>query len=500
MKFIKLLVVFQITFSFFSNTFGQSPLKGFNVEDFNGKLISIDDVLKQSRDKIVVVYTWFPSNCGPCIQVMDYYLNEYFDKQKDLLNIKFIALNILKKDIPMAKNVIRGELGNYQLKRADHYFNTEDGFVSQSAPELFIIKNGETIYYENGFYTSMGDTKNNAKHIKEVIALAEENIKYFDQFGRVCNNKKNIKDKQNVQPTSIKNFIKIGNNYKYTHKTIEGRLIADGECKDLFGKALIGLQNKYYDDGKTIEESYINNESGQLDGVKTWFHSNGKVFKKFKYTDGNVYEILESLDSDGNPLYSGNYFNGNGKLIYHNNDGNINTAIEYKDYKQNGVTYSYKDGALSDSTLYETGGIIPFSDQVYKVAQEIPKLQVCIDVKNKDESIRCLKTNINLFLHEISVQTGDYIYIQDSVMVSNFILQPSSINDECTIVVEFIVEINGTISDVKLLRDVDSCGDIAMKILNKMNITNLRWIPAMINNKKIRYKFLLPIKFFKNIK
>lgn len=58
------------------------------------------------------------------------------------------------------------------------------------------------------------------------------------------------------------------------------------------------------------------------------------------------------------------------------------------------------------------------------------------------------------------------------------------------IVVTFVVEKDGSLSDIKAIRDIGfGTGKEAIRVIKKM----AKWIPAEINGKKVRCSFTLPI-------
>ena len=65
-------------------------------------------------------------------------------------------------------------------------------------------------------------------------------------------------------------------------------------------------------------------------------------------------------------------------------------------------------------------------------------------------------------------------------------------NVQGTVMVEFIVETDGSVSDVKVLRSVSKeCDDEAVRVV-KLG----KWSPAVDNNdQKVRTRFLQPITF-----
>lgn len=58
--------------------------------------------------------------------------------------------------------------------------------------------------------------------------------------------------------------------------------------------------------------------------------------------------------------------------------------------------------------------------------------------------------------------------------------------------VTFVVEKDGSLTDVKVLRDIGGrCGEEAIRVVKMMP----KWIPAQQRGKKVRHQFNLPIKF-----
>ena len=62
---------------------------------------------------------------------------------------------------------------------------------------------------------------------------------------------------------------------------------------------------------------------------------------------------------------------------------------------------------------------------------------------------------------------------------------------EGTVVLEFIVETNGYITDLKIKQNVGGgCGEEALRVMKQT-----KWLPAISNNKFVRYKTTYPITF-----
>ena len=69
-------------------------------------------------------------------------------------------------------------------------------------------------------------------------------------------------------------------------------------------------------------------------------------------------------------------------------------------------------------------------------------------------------------------------------------------NIEGTVVTSFVVEVNGRISHIEVLKDIGGgCGIEAARVLAALDDAGLRWMPAMYQGKPVRMKQALPLKF-----
>lgn len=69
-------------------------------------------------------------------------------------------------------------------------------------------------------------------------------------------------------------------------------------------------------------------------------------------------------------------------------------------------------------------------------------------------------------------------------------------NLQGAVVVSFVVETNGRITGLKLLRDVGGgCGEEAMRVLKAVDEAGLRWNPAQIRGQPVRMRQSLPLRF-----
>jgi TonB family protein len=69
-------------------------------------------------------------------------------------------------------------------------------------------------------------------------------------------------------------------------------------------------------------------------------------------------------------------------------------------------------------------------------------------------------------------------------------------NIQGTVVVSCIIETNGRMSNLSLLKDIGGgCGKEAIRVLTTLDSLGLRWQPGLTNEKPVRVKQALPIKF-----
>jgi TonB family protein len=122
---------------------------------------------------------------------------------------------------------------------------------------------------------------------------------------------------------------------------------------------------------------------------------------------------------------------------------------------------------------------------IYKLVEEAPRFPGCemldttIDVKNQ-----CAQRALLLFVN----QNINYPY------------EARDNNVEGTVVVSFVVEKDGYISNVNLLKDIGSgCGEEALRVVNGMNEAlkqvKLTWTPGKIKGKTVRTQVSFPVKF-----
>ncbi|MBI1225868.1 MAG: hypothetical protein GC192_11585 [Bacteroidetes bacterium] len=122
---------------------------------------------------------------------------------------------------------------------------------------------------------------------------------------------------------------------------------------------------------------------------------------------------------------------------------------------------------------------------IYKIVEEVPRFPGCemldttIAVKNQ-----CAQRALLIFIN----QNVNYPY------------EAREKNIQGSVVVSFVVEKDGYISNPNLLKDLEGgCGEEAMRVINGMNDAlkeaKLTWVPGKNNGKVVRSLVSIPIKF-----
>lgn len=69
-------------------------------------------------------------------------------------------------------------------------------------------------------------------------------------------------------------------------------------------------------------------------------------------------------------------------------------------------------------------------------------------------------------------------------------------NIQGVVATSFIVEKDGRMTDVKVLKDIGGgCGEEAVRVLKALGEAGLRWQPALIKNEAVRMRQVLPLRF-----
>lgn len=89
-----------------------------------------------------------------------------------------------------------------------------------------------------------------------------------------------------------------------------------------------GLSKRYYESGNLMEEA--NFKEGQFHGTHKYYHPNGKLWIQKEYKNGLPWDIISNFSSDGKQREAGSLKNGNGTIIFYNDDGSVRETITYE--------------------------------------------------------------------------------------------------------------------------------------------------------------------------
>lgn len=115
-------------------------------------------------------------------------------------------------------------------------------------------------------------------------------------------------------------------------------------------------------------------------------------------------------------------------------------------------------------------------DNLFKIVEQMPEFPGCGHISNKVERKRCAEERLNQFI---------YSNIRYPVIAKNNQI-------EGMVVVQFVVEEDGSISDAKLVRDIGgNCGKESLRMVKMMP----RFKPGTQRGKAVKVQYNLPIRF-----
>ncbi|MEM1328792.1 MAG: TonB family protein, partial [Bacteroidota bacterium] len=124
----------------------------------------------------------------------------------------------------------------------------------------------------------------------------------------------------------------------------------------------------------------------------------------------------------------------------------------------------------------------PKAEQLYNVVDKMPRFFSKSCEKEQDDKARKKCSDTELVK-----------YIYSNIKYPKAARQA---NIQGMNIVQFVVETDGTVSDITLKRDIGGgCGEEARRVVEKMNTDGISWIPGEQNGEKVRVRFTLPIKF-----
>jgi len=118
--------------------------------------------------------------------------------------------------------------------------------------------------------------------------------------------------------------------------------------------------------------------------------------------------------------------------------------------------------------------------EIFKVVEEMPRFPGCENEPTTEAKKACADKKMLEFIYKNIKYPA--IARENGV--------------EGTAVITFVVEKDGTVTDARIVRDIGAqCGQEALRVVNLMNESNLKWIPGKQRGRSVRVQFNLPVRF-----
>ncbi|MFZ1750247.1 MAG: energy transducer TonB [Saprospiraceae bacterium] len=120
------------------------------------------------------------------------------------------------------------------------------------------------------------------------------------------------------------------------------------------------------------------------------------------------------------------------------------------------------------------------NEVIYKVVEQMPRFPGCEHLNSDKERDECAKQKML-----------DYIY-------KNLVYPPEAKNKNTQgqVVLQFIIEKDGTITHINIRRDIgDGCGKAAVDVIETMNHMSEKWVSGEQRGRPVRVLYTLPVKF-----
>ncbi|OSZ80930.1 hypothetical protein CAP36_06735 [Chitinophagaceae bacterium IBVUCB2] len=114
------------------------------------------------------------------------------------------------------------------------------------------------------------------------------------------------------------------------NKFIKRDFYKNGKVKSeipIENKRLNGIGKKYYENGNTQEVAVFKN--GDFDGSNKYYHENGQLWNEIIYKGGKHWKVISNYKKNGDTRSPGTLTNGNGTIIYYNEDGSIRETLNF---------------------------------------------------------------------------------------------------------------------------------------------------------------------------
>lgn len=241
-------------------------------------------------------------------------------------------------------------------------------------------------------------------------------------------------------------LVKETSGYRVIDHYMNGNIQMTGFLTSLQPEINDGDFKYYSEDGHLTDD--INYKNGKRDGVSLSYNQNGHLIQEGYYKNNQEDSLWKHYDSEGHLWLTENYKNGklNGPFISYYSDG----KIKRKDL--------YNDGLMLKGTCYAESG----EEIKYYPFQQKPEFK------------------------------GDiYKYLAKKIKYPK---KEQKANITGTVYIRFIVEKDGSVSNVTVFRGIPNGQGLeqeALRVISSMP----KWKPGMQDGYTVRVTYMLPIKF-----
>jgi TonB family protein len=226
-----------------------------------------------------------------------------------------------------------------------------------------------------------------------------------------------------------------------------------------------GLHGAYIEYFHNGHRKYIRTyNNGTLTGECLSYYPNGKLYSVINYTSDGP-RLLQCSDSTGKVVANG----GNGNWIKTNADFEYLAQGPVKDGREDGEWEGTVDNGKTEKAVYQNGKLISGRD----FDKAIVDIYTAVDVQPQFPG-------------------GD---MEFSRFLARNVRYPSSAyknNVQGRVILTFVVEKDGTISNIKVLRGVGSgIDEEAIRVIR----SSPPWKPGMQKGKPVRVQYSVPMQF-----
>ena len=119
-------------------------------------------------------------------------------------------------------------------------------------------------------------------------------------------------------------------------------------------------------------------------------------------------------------------------------------------------------------------------EEMFTVVEDMPLFPGCDTEKTKEDKKKCSDRKVFEFVFKN--------------LKYPVIARENGI--EGTAVVQFVVDRDGTVKDVSVLKEIGGgCGEEASRVVNTMNESGIKWTPGRQRGRPVKVQFRLPVRF-----